>query len=429
MRKVILCGVIVLASLLPLTGLAQDKGTSTAELERRLEAQARRLERLERRQYQKGPNTWQKVHLSGFLNTGFQSTNLGGSGPTYRNTDHEVRASNFTSAGVQIEGRVTPRLSGTVQLLALGTDNFDVETEWAYLSYDLSPSLEFRAGRLILPFYMYSQSLYLGYAHPWVEPPPEVYDTAPLRSFEGADLTWQFSSGPMAHSLNVYFGSTTVDSELTASSSPSIPFTVDKPNGPFTVHNLHGLNLSSTLGNLNTWLAYSSGDTDLDLTGVGLPSYSMRNDSAYFASAGLEYDNGNVLFIAEAVNLDIESDWFPKSRAQYATVGYHFGSWMPHLTWANSETTNFDEIEGDATGEFLYNRVKTHQKSWTLGLRKDVAPGFAVKAEVSTYYDIGGAEDGNDHPDRGDLDSGLFSSLPTSEDDPLVFRVSANLAF
>jgi hypothetical protein len=281
---------------------------------------------------------------------------------------------------------------------------------------------------------MNSQSFYVGYAHPWVEPPAEVYDTASVRTFEGADITWQFNTADVAHSLNYYFGNSGVDSDLGGSSVR------------YDIHNLHGVNLSSTLGNLNTWLGYSNGDVGLNLDQVSVDfpatpttpdypvgsfsNYSLENDDAYFASVGFEYDNGDVLFTAEHVELDIKG-WFPKSRSHYVTLGYHFGSWTPHLTWANSEDTTFDEVRGtNAAGQLLYNSVKTHQKSWTLGLRGDVAPGLAIKAEVSTFYDIGNADDGNDQPLRGDLDSGLFSGpLPDDKDNPMVFRLAANLVF
>lgn len=453
MRPYLILASGLLTGLLAPAALAQQEREENADLRERLETQEERLRELESRQDEdqaleqrleeqqeridelessrfdtsgsggRGP----EVDVSGFINAGFQSTNLGKDGPMYRQTDHEVRATNFTSAGVQVDGTITDKVSGSVQFLAEGDESFDTRVEWAYISYDLSPNVKARAGRLVLPFYMNSQSFYVGYAHPWIEPPAEVYDTAPLRSFEGADITWQFNTGSMAHSLNYYFGNTSVDSSFrNINTGASVPY---------RVHNLHGLNLSSTLGNLNTWLAYSSGDVNLDLSNAatGLqppqpttfgPTYSQENADAYFASAGLEYDNGNFMFLAEAVELDIKSDWFPKSRAQYVTAGYHFGAWTPHLTWANSEDRTFDKIDGDPLGEGLYNSVKTHQKSWTLGLRHDTAPGLALKAEVSTYYDVGASDD------NGANDAGLFSGpIPDDEDDPMVFRLSANLVF
>lgn len=448
--QILITGLIT--GLLAPQALAQqtEQASETAELRERLEAQAERVEELEKsgddnqaleerlsEQKQRidelessrfatsgsggaGP----QVDVTGFINAGFQSTNLGDSGPTYRQTDNEVRATNFTSAAVQVDASLTEQLSGTVQLLGLGSEGFDVEAEWGYLSYDLSSDLEVRAGRMTLPFYMNSQSFFVSYAHPWIEPPAEVYDTAPLRSFEGADITWQFNTGSIAHSVNAYFGNTNVASGFRDNTGQVIPY---------RTHNNTGINLSSSISNLNTWLAYSSGDVDLDLTNAATPKplppgayapYTADNTDAYFGSAGFDYDDGAWLLTAEYVELDIKKDWIPKSRAGYATLGYHFGRWTPHLTWAGSEDQTFDGIEGDPIGTNLYNNIKVHQKSWTLGLRHDTAPGLALKAEVSTYYDIGASDD------NGANDSGLFSGpIPADEDDPLVFRVAANLVF
>jgi hypothetical protein len=430
-----------------------DQASETAELRERLEAQAERLEELEKsaddNQALEERLSEQKeridelkadrfdtpessgdgrVDISGFVNAGFQSTNLdddgpGNTGPAYRQTDDEVRASNFTSVGVRMDAALTDQLGGTVQLLGLGDQGFDAEVEWGYLSYNFSPAVEIRAGRMVLPFYMNSQSFYLGYAHPWIEPPAEVYSTAPLRAFEGADITWQFNTGAVAHSLNYFFGSTDVDSQFQNLRGETIPY---------RIHNSNGINLSSSLKSLKTWVAYSSGDVALNLNNAPDPftpaptlsDHTIDNDDAYFGSIGFDYDNGELMVMAEHVELNIKEDWVPKSRAHYVTLGYHFGTWTPHLTWANSEDVTFDQVDGDSSGEALYNQTKVHQKSWTLGLRHDPAPGLAVKAEVSTFYDIGASDD------NGANDAGLFSGpLPADEDDPLVFRLAANLAF
>ena len=467
MRASILLASGLLTALLAPAALAQQAEPGSAELRERLEAQEERLRELENRQDEeqaleqrleeqqeridelessrfdssgsggRGP----KVDVSGFINTGFQQTNLGPNDPVYREnsgaTDSEVRATNFTSAGLQVDGTITNDLSGTVQFLAEGQEGLDARMEWAYLTYDLASSVEVRAGRIVAPLYMNSQSFYVGYSHPWVEPPAEVYDTAAVRTFDGADISWQFNTGEIAHTLNYYAGSAPVDTLIQGN------------NVIFDVHNLHGLNLSSTYGNLNTWLSYNNGDVGLDLpsacisnpgprppnpppAGTGCTTvgnfnqYSLDNDDAYFGSVGFEYDNGNVLFTAEHIELDIKG-WFPKSRAHYATLGYRFGAWMPHLTWANTESDSFDEVEGDLGAETLYNNLKSNQSSWTLGLRGDVAPGLALKAEVSTYYDIGERNAGLAPNPK---DSGLFSgAIPDDEEDPMVFRLAANLVF
>lgn len=421
---------LALLCVLPTAVAAQEPG-----LDARLDAQEERIRQLESERYQTSRQEL-PVRVSGFINAGAQSTNLGKDGPTYLGTDNEVRYSNFTSAGLQFDATLSDRVGGTVQLLSEGAEDFATEAEWAYLSYEFTPSLKGRAGRIVAPFYMHSQYFHVGYAYPWIEPPAEVYQTLPIRTYEGVDLTWQFSTGDIAHSLNVYHGSTAVDSAI------------GDTDITYSLHNLVGVNLTSTLGNFTTWLGYSSADVDLDLAqidpedpdGVGGPfpnppagalaPYSLENDHGYFGSAGFQYDNGNLAIMGEHIELGIDTDWFPTTEADYVLVGYRFGNWMPHVTWAQNEDQGYKDIEGSpsevALQTALYDSVKTHQKSWTFGVRGDVASNLAVKLEVSEYYDLGSREDGRTGG------NGAFSGnapLPDDEDSPRVFRAAVNLVF
>lgn len=414
---------LALLCALPAVGAAQEQ-----DLEARLDAQEERIRQLESERYQTSRREL-PVRVSGFINAGAQSTNLGKDGPTYLGTDNEVRYSNFTSAGLQFDATLSDKVGGTVQLLSEGTENFATEAEWAYLSYEFTPSLKGRAGRIVAPFYMHSQYFHVGYAYPWIEPPAEVYQTAPVRTYEGVDLTWQFSTGDIAHAFNVYHGSTAVDSAIGATDIT------------YSLHNLVGANLTSTLGNVTTWLGYSSADVDLDLSAVdpdgpggflagALTPYSLENDHGYFGSVGFQYDNGNLAIMGEHIELGIDTDWFPTTEADYVLLGYRFGNWMPHVTWAQTEDRGYEQIEGSAAEvglqRALYDTVKAHQKSWTFGVRGDVATNLAVKLEVSEYYDLGSREDGRSGG------NGSFSGnapLPDDEDSPRVFRAAVNLVF
>lgn len=409
---------LALLCALPVNGLAQQQS-----LEERLDAQEARIKQLEAQRYQTQRGNL-PVKVSGFVNAGAQSTNLGEDEASYLGADSEVRYTNFTSAGLQFDATLSDKVGGTVQLLSEGSEDFDTRVEWAYVSYNFTPSVKGRAGRLVAPFYMQSQYYYVGYAYPWVELPAEVYETAPVRTFEGVDFIWQFNTGDIAHALNLYHGSTTVESVLPITGTP---LSVDLA---FELHNLVGANLSSTLGNFTSWLAYSNADVDLvlpDLSGGGGPDlspYSLENEDGYFGSVGVQYDNGSLSLMAEHIELGIHSDWFPTSEASYVMAGYRLGKWMPHVTWASVEDTSFTDINSDPLGTGLYNAIKQHQKSWTFGVRGDVATNLAIKAEVSRYYDLGNYDDG------ATGGTGLFSgTIPDDEDDPMVFRLAANLVF
>ncbi len=64
-----------------------------------------------------------------------------------------------SKAGVQIGYSINEKMTATVQFLARGADEWDPEMEWAYLSYNTDGGNTIRAGKLRLPFYMYSDSM------------------------------------------------------------------------------------------------------------------------------------------------------------------------------------------------------------------------------------------------------------------------------
>lgn len=395
-------------------------GTALADdLEQRLAASEARLTALEQQN-----NVAERVRINGFMTFAMQRTNsirgienpvlapVPGQRITFNDTGTDWDLRQLTRAGVRISADINERTAAVVQFLARGDDDFNTEVQWAYLAYNISPDLVWRAGRLVLPTFMHSQYTQASYAYPWVVLPSEVYDTLPVDTMEGMDLTWKFSTGNIRHSANVSWGSTDVTSA----------------NGRYLVRNQAGANLTSYFGNLSTRISYSTGQTTLDLpatTPVGdLSSFSLEDQFSYFTSVGAQYDNGRWLLMAEITRLGVDtpSSWFPTQTAGYLTAGRRFGRLMPHLTWTMVE----DEDNANCTGTAndigclsLAAENGAHSKSWTLGARYDLAAGIALKAEASRFYDF---------TDRDSVNAQLFSGLPTS-DDPMVFRMSVDAAF
>ncbi|MDF1820916.1 MAG: hypothetical protein P1U64_05060 [Alcanivoracaceae bacterium] len=414
-------------SLLP--ALAQS--ATVAELERR-------LEQLERQSSSRTSVSDVDLKVGGFINAGAAATNnltdnvVSGAGPTeelspptYAGLDEEVTYDRLTSAGIQVQANVSDRVSGTIQLYADGADDFDAQTEWAYITYQFTDATEARAGRLVIPLYMHSQYQNVGYALPWIELPREAYDIAPVRSMEGVDLTTRFQTGNMAHAVNVFHGTLDIDVGINGT------------NATFRMRDITGINLTSSLGNLSTWLSYVGAEANVDIL-PGKSAYDIDNDYGYFSSAGFQYDNGALLFMAEQTQLSIANRWFPANTGSYATLGYRFGRFMPHVTWAEVDDDGYNDVRNDPVGRFLYNGLASHQKSWTVGVRADVATNLALKAEVSRFYDLGDdAQSAAAIPPNPLLPGGLpahqtgslFNSVPDRDDTPLVFRLAAQMVF
>lgn len=412
-------GVVVLGISTVLPAFAADE-----DLERRLAEQDAKIAALSARLSEQDPVSPIDLDISGYINVAAAATNnikdAAGNEVTYRGTGQEVDYRSLSSAGLQVTANVTDKLSGTVQLLAEGAEDYEVDAEWAYVAYDLTSSLSVRGGRLVIPLYMHSQYYTVGYAYPWVALPPEVYNLAPVRTMDGVDISYRFETGSLSHRLNAYHGS--VQANLGGLE--------------FSMRDIAGINLGSNWGNLSTWLSYAGAEANLDLSSQfgGPTPYDVEGEYAYFNGIGFQYDNGSLLFMAERAEVTFTNNWGASNEAYYTTLGYRIAAVTPYVTWAAVDDDGYDEVSNDPAAAFLYNTQATHQKSWTFGVRADVADSLALKMEVSRYYDLGDASQSGavifPGPTTVPFQTGsLFSGQPDNDETPMVFRVAAQMVF
>lgn len=99
--------------------------------------------------------------------------------------------------GLQADVTASGGLSFTTQIVARGYDFQDTEArydpaiELMFLAYQVGDDLRLRGGLLRTPFYIYSDSVEVGYAYPWVRPPIDVYTTLSqtITHMKGVDAT------------------------------------------------------------------------------------------------------------------------------------------------------------------------------------------------------------------------------------------------
>jgi len=104
---------------------------------------------------------------------------------------------------LQATADLTEGLTATVQLMAEGIDDFEVDARWAYLSYQLSDSWTVQAGRIILPAFYKSEFEKVGYAHNYSILPRSVYTPLAFSNVEG-----------IRFNTSTYFGDWTMNSSL-----------------------------------------------------------------------------------------------------------------------------------------------------------------------------------------------------------------------
>src|SRR5580658_3996005 len=141
--------------------------------------------------------------LSGFGTAGGTFTSDGKYAYDHDSTEFTGASNSFdvgleSRIGVQAVVSFDPQWSVTAQEVAKlrGSTNFDPGTEWLYAQYQPDSNWKLRLGRVVLPVFLISDTINVGYAVPWFRAPNEVYFAEPLEHLDGGQALWQHSLGP-----------------------------------------------------------------------------------------------------------------------------------------------------------------------------------------------------------------------------------------
>lgn len=289
-------------------------------------------------------------------------------------------------AGLQITYRIDDRSNVVTQLLSEGRNEYQTRAEWAYISRELNDNLRLRAGRFALPFFLYSETLYVGQSYPWARLPVETYANVPITNFNGVDLIASYPVGDFSLSIQALVGSTNATLKMNGMS-------VDG-----RLRNIAGLNLTLTGGDLLLRAGYTRGDIDITLPPV-IPGDPLNLDQSptSFASLGASYDDGRWFLAAEAAQLEMEG-WWPDALSGYASVGHYFGNWLPYLLWSKTNTYKMDEclalqpfctgIPGVLPGVATQYREQTTQ---AVGVKYALSPAVSIKSQVDRVDGFNGS--------------------------------------
>lgn len=107
--------------------------------------------------------------------------------------------------GLQVKADLGDNLSATAQLVSRGANDWDVDFEWAYVSYQLDENWTLQAGKKRLPLFYYSDFYDVGYAYVWMRPPADTY-TWQVFNYNGVNALYNGEIGDWSFSANVYAG-------------------------------------------------------------------------------------------------------------------------------------------------------------------------------------------------------------------------------
>ncbi|MDO6565702.1 topoisomerase IV [Alteromonas sp. 1_MG-2023] len=317
--------------------------------------------------------------------------------------------------GLQVRGDVSDKLSATAQLVGRGSEDYDASFEWAYMTYMVSNNVSVSAGRIRMPLFKYSSSLDVGYSYHWLTPPDAVYGID-FNNIDGVRIDYSTYSGDWEYGAQVTFGHVEADT------------TISGTEAALELENVMAVSFEATRDWFSARTLLARGTTsavneDFDTFVAGMAQFGSIIPSAITAAEGFSVNEDTGVFFEVAVDID-KYDWFvgaeftktevddaiiASNEAWYITAGMRFGKFTPHITYEVEEADNDDQAAliaalpstidtGDATTDATWSSIyqaatgiaadqALDVSAVTLGLRYDVEPGFALKAEVTWYSD------------------------------------------
>ncbi|MDC8829190.1 porin [Alteromonas gilva] len=319
---------------------------------------------------------------------------------TVRRYSDDIEFKQGSFFALQAYSDLTEGLSATVQLRARGSDDWEPDFTWAYLSYEIDPSWRIQAGRQRIPFYLYSDYLDVSYAYHWISPPSEVYK-APFDSIDGIATIHNFSVGDALVDMRLYFGQE--DFETTTNS--------------FEISNIISAVASVNYG----WWTFKTSYTQFDITGeLGLEplvqawsnspfplvgsDLDVNEDEYSGLEVGVIYDNQDWLFLAEYIPSSLDKGVIGDYGPWMISVGKRFGSTMFHATVGEDKVDAYNENFKNvprgldagldaligATQDVIDSNTYT-RPFYSVGMRWDFHPSVAFKVEYTNidYENLG----------------------------------------
>ena len=134
---------------------------------------------------------------------------------------------------------------------------------------------------------------------------------------------------------------------------------------------------------------FSSNNDNVTL--ATLYNYLLDDKKGKFISLGAQYDNSELVAIAEATDVSL-TDEFSDTLTVSGLLGYRFGSVMPYVMANWVKTTDDEKRENSPYAAYLGD-LSYKSTAYSVGGRWDFAQNIALKADI-TYADFHGTSGG-----------------------------------
>jgi hypothetical protein len=286
-----------------------------------------------------------------------------------------------TRLGAQLMVNVAPKLAAVLQVIAEQNydGSFTPHVQWANIKYQFTPDLSLRVGRSVLPTFLYSDTLKVGYTYPWVRPPIEVYALLPTTVIDGLDLSYRLHMGDFDNTLELNVG------QANGEQPRGVGATYGRNSVGFSDLSEYEF-FSLRLSYQRTSLTVAGIDPFLDAfrqfgpQGIAIADqYESDPKQVQTELVGASYDPGHWFATGEWGHSNAHS-FIGDNTAWYLSGGYHIRQFAPFVTYARSSAAGGYDTGLNLTG------VPAAEAGFAAGLNaglKAVLASQAVQKTVS----------------------------------------------
>jgi hypothetical protein len=330
------------------------------------------------------------------------------SGPSLQLNDfknNNFDASSYSRVALQGTVTLSEKITGTTQFIARGNNDWDLEVEWAYMTYTLNDNVRVNVGHQRLPFFIFSDVRDVGYAYPWISAPETVY-SVPTEKYDGFNLMLQRQLGNATVQGQFIYGS--MDDVI---NSPEGSSAFESQEVRVESDNVHGVTFQVLYDNITFRASYLTSTINASLEspeGRSFENYiklvdpntfaqvATEEDDVTFAGVGFQWDIGGATIWSEVTKIKYsESIFADEEVATYISIAKPFGNVTPYVTIGRKNQNN---SMIDFTGSLLPQEIimqiihdtevsDTNTDYYQTGLRYELNAGTALKFEIKRIRD------------------------------------------
>ncbi|CAA6817527.1 MAG: Unknown protein [uncultured Sulfurovum sp.] len=267
---------------------------------------------------------------------------------TEKGSKGKASFANYSALGLQLDAKVTHKLSFTVQAIASknNSNGKNLDAEWANAKYQVTDAFDIKVGLMRLPTFMNSDILNVGYSYEMLRL-PDMYGLVSISKYQGIELF---------HRADLENGS--LSSTFLYGQTNSKYMSTNNNVGDATIHaeNIYGLAVKLLYNDLTLRTSYFSTTLDLNnqrtegvlgqFNALNIPiisntieKYKYQNQRISYLNLGAKYEFENAYVSGEYISADTDS-FMPDINSWYIGSGYNFDEWTPFVTYSKTKSSS-----------------------------------------------------------------------------------------